>query len=85
MTIAGVSGFFLMRVKSDTAIHIKNFLHFVKTQYQTDVIIICSGNGPKIFSSYCSNLFKEKGILHQFSCVGIPQQNGVAERKHHHA
>jgi hypothetical protein len=30
------------------------------------------------------NFFLNKGILHETSCVGTPQQNGVAERKNRH-
>jgi hypothetical protein len=30
------------------------------------------------------NFFKEKGIIHQTSCVYTPQQNGVSERKNRH-
>ena len=28
--------------------------------------------------------FSKKGIVHETSCVGTPQQNGVAERKNRH-
>ena len=30
------------------------------------------------------NYFLENGIIHQTSCVGTLQQNGVAERKNRH-
>lgn len=31
-----------------------------------------------------TNFYSLKGIAHQTSCVGTPQQNGVAKPKHHH-
>lgn len=30
------------------------------------------------------NIFADKGIIHQRSCVYYPQQNGIVERKHKH-
>lgn len=31
-----------------------------------------------------SSFFREKGIIHETTCVGTPQQNGRVERKHMH-
>lgn len=59
-----------MRVKSDTAIHIKNFLHFVKTQYQTDVIIICSGNGAKFSVHIAAICLRRRGFCINLVVLG---------------
>jgi len=32
----------------------------------------------------CKDFFLAKGVIHQKSCVGRPQQNGMVERKHRH-
>jgi transposase InsO family protein len=40
-----------------------------------------SDNGTEFINQNFSKLCKEKGILHQTSCVYTPQQNNVAERK----
>lgn len=44
--------------------------------------MVRSDNGTEflVLSSY----FKDKGIVHQTSCVNTPQQNGRVERKHRH-
>jgi hypothetical protein len=35
-------------------------------------------------NKYLQNFFTENGILHETSCVGTQQQNGVAKRKNRH-
>uniref|UniRef100_A0A803M5N9 Retrotransposon Copia-like N-terminal domain-containing protein n=1 Tax=Chenopodium quinoa TaxID=63459 RepID=A0A803M5N9_CHEQI len=43
---------------------------------------IRSDNGTEIVQSECSNMFAKKGIAHQTSIAGVPQQNGRALRIH---
>uniref|UniRef100_A0A2N9EGE1 Integrase catalytic domain-containing protein n=1 Tax=Fagus sylvatica TaxID=28930 RepID=A0A2N9EGE1_FAGSY len=66
---------------------LSSFMHFKSTMenllscklkiLRTD----CGGEYSKHeFQSFCSST----GVLHQFTCPHISQQNGVAERKHRH-
>uniref|UniRef100_A0A803LYH3 Retrovirus-related Pol polyprotein from transposon TNT 1-94-like beta-barrel domain-containing protein n=1 Tax=Chenopodium quinoa TaxID=63459 RepID=A0A803LYH3_CHEQI len=41
-----------------------------------------SDNAPEFEDQICRPLYEKLGIVHQTSCVGRPQQNGRAERKH---
>ncbi|KAL4346996.1 hypothetical protein GQ457_17G018750 [Hibiscus cannabinus] len=75
---------YLLKLKSDTVIHLKTFCTYVHTQYSAIVKTVRSDNGTEFFNSACSDFFKSHGIVHQSSCVSTPQQNGVAERKHRH-
>ncbi|KAK9714933.1 hypothetical protein RND81_06G131800 [Saponaria officinalis] len=60
------------------------FIAQVETQYHKQVRVIRSDNGTEIVLEYCSSLFLSKGIIHQRSAPGVPQQNGRVERKHRH-
>jgi len=75
----------LISCKSNALSLIKAFLEMVKTQYHTSVQTIKSDNAFELGgSNEAIGFFSSKGILHQPSCVGTPQQNGVIERKHKH-
>ena len=53
----------------------------ITNQFSINIKIIRLDNGTEHMSkdtSHCSN-----DILHQTSCVGTPQQNGVSEQKNH--
>ena len=41
-------------------------------------------NGEEYLNQTLGNYFLENGIIHQTSCVGIPQQNWIAARKNKH-
>lgn len=54
----------------------------VSTQFHKTIKVTRSDNGTKLFP--LGSFFYEKGIMHQTSVVGTPQQNGQVECKHRH-
>ncbi|XP_074282657.1 uncharacterized protein LOC141607195 [Silene latifolia] len=75
---------FLLKDKYKVFQTIKDYLAQIKTQFHKDVKIVRSDNGTEIVQQTCGRLFLDKGILHQKSAPGCPQQNGRVERKHKH-
>lgn len=70
-------------VKQGTSKEIlRNFLLHVENHFDTKVKTMRSDNGREILQSECGKVFTERGILHQRSLPGVPQQNGRVERKH---
>lgn len=65
-------------------IHIKNFLTFAKTQYNTSVKIIRTDNKAKFVNSIYHEILTKLDIILQKSCPYTPQPNGVAEIKQRH-
>ncbi|KAL4592837.1 hypothetical protein LXL04_005843 [Taraxacum kok-saghyz] len=72
---------YTMQNKYEVKSIIPRFLTMVSTQFKASVKIFRSDNAKELLFT---DLFHEKGILHQFSCVERPQQNSVVERKHQH-
>jgi len=72
---------FLLTQKSEVIKTLENCIAFVQTQFETVTKIIRSDNETQFFMT---NLFVNKGIVHQTSCVNTPQQNSIVERKHDH-
>jgi hypothetical protein len=70
-----------MKSKAETRQNIINLIKMIKTQYNHDVKIIRSDNGPEFLMN---EFYSSNGIIHQTSCVESPQQNGRVERKHQH-
>lgn len=70
-----------MKTKGETRKHITDFITYIETQFNRKLKILRSDNGPEFAMT---ELFSNKGILHQTTCVETPQQNGVVERKHQH-
>ena len=73
---------YLLPTKQHVTQSLKNFITMVQVQFDTRVRRIHSDNGTEFMC--LSAYFQEHGILHETSCVGTPQRNGRAERKHRH-
>jgi transposase InsO family protein len=56
----------------------------VQTQFGKGIKRIRSDNGKEYVNHNLSNFTSKNGIIHEFTCVDTPQQNGVAERKNRH-
>jgi len=60
----------------------KAFVIFVESQFGIAIKMIRSDNGLELKDRTALAFYKDRGILHEASCVDSPQQNGVVERKH---
>ena len=74
----------LMAHKSNAFPLLKAFIIFVHNQFGIAVKMVRSDNGLEFKDKIALTFYKDRGILHQTSCVDTPQQNGVVERKHRH-
>ena len=72
---------YLLNNKGEVVRTIQNFFAMVHRQFNKHVKIMRSDNETEF--TCLDDYFVEKGVIHQTSCVGTPQQNGRVERKHH--
>lgn len=72
---------FLMKSKSEARPLIMQFINMVQIQFNTSIKQIRSYNGKEFLML---DNYKNKGIIHQRTCIETPQQNVVVERKHIH-
>ncbi|XP_070021748.1 uncharacterized protein [Nicotiana sylvestris] len=76
---------FLLSAKSNAFPMLKSFLSMVERQFNFKVKMIRSDNALELGKGTLeADFLASEGILHQLSCVGAPQQNGIFERKHRH-
>jgi len=74
----------LLGAKSNAFPILKYFITFVQTQFHTSVKVIRADNGMNFSDTSATAFYASCGIIHQTSCIGTPQQNGVVECKHKH-
>jgi len=75
---------YLLKSKSEVFSCFKSFHAMVCTQFDSNIKILRSDNGTEYIDKSFRAFLDENGILFQTTCVGTPQQNGVAERKNRH-
>ncbi|CAN0899653.1 Retrovirus-related Pol polyprotein from transposon RE1 [Linum grandiflorum] len=75
---------YFLRMKSELEAVATEFVNMIQTQFSKSVKIIRSDTEGEFNSASLHAFYKSHGILSQQSCPGVPQQNGLVERKHRH-
>ncbi|CAL8151775.1 unnamed protein product [Prunus armeniaca] len=72
---------YLLKSKKEVVSCFKDFHKLIVNQFNSQIKVLRSDNGTEFMTSSMSEFLTGEGIIHETSCVGTPQQNGVAERK----
>ena len=64
---------YLLKTKDEVPVVFQNYYKMVKTQFEREIKVVRSDNGTEYVNNTLQEFFKEKGILHETSCVGTPQ------------
>ncbi|XP_074283739.1 uncharacterized protein LOC141608274 [Silene latifolia] len=75
---------YLIQTKQKVPQIIKAFLIHVETQFGGKIKLVRTDNGTEFIQEPCKLMFNTRGIIHQTSIAGTPQQNARVERKHRH-
>jgi transposase InsO family protein len=79
-----VTWVYLLKAKNEVFSCFQSFHKMVRTQFDANIKVLRSDNGTEYIDGTFRAYLNNSGILFQTSCVGTPQQNGVAERKNRH-
>ena len=77
----GMTCIYFLKNKSGVFDRFISFFKMIQTQFHTTIKTLRSDNGREFVNSEMTRFCKEKGVIHQTSCVYTPEQNGVAEWK----
>ncbi|KAJ0104682.1 hypothetical protein Patl1_19297 [Pistacia atlantica] len=75
---------YFLHAKSEVCKFFKEFKIFVENQFNRKIKNLRTNNGGEFTSHEFCSFLKEHGIRRQLTCVGTPQQNGIAKRKNRH-
>jgi transposase InsO family protein len=75
---------YLLKGKYEVIEVFQLFFNMIQNQFGKSIKYFRSDNGGEFINRTLRDFFNTKGIIHETTCVGTPQQNGVAERKNRH-
>ncbi|KAK9182889.1 hypothetical protein WN944_026037 [Citrus x changshan-huyou] len=75
---------YLLKSKTEVIFVFQEFHNMVINQFDAKIKSFRTDNGTEYTSGLFSKYLRNHRILHETSCVGTPQQNGMAERKNRH-
>jgi GAG-pre-integrase domain/Integrase core domain len=75
---------YVLKTKDEVPYVFKTFFKMVRNQFGKMIKYLRSDNGGEFVNKVLRDFFNSQGIIHETSCIGTPQQNGVAERKNRH-
>lgn len=75
---------YVLRHKSDVFECFRDFHNMIRTQYCACVKVLHSDNGTEYVNRELDEYLSSYGIIHQTTCPGTSEQNGLAERKNRH-
>jgi transposase InsO family protein len=75
---------YLLKSKREVYTIFQEFCSMVRNQFNKAVKVLSTYNGTEYTNHDFQDFLRKMGISHQTSCVGTPQQNGIAERKNRH-
>ena len=76
-----VTFLYFMKAKSEVSTIFQDFHTLVPNQFHSTIKTLRLDNGTEFLSNTMVQYLSSKGIVHQTSCVGTLQQNGIVERK----
>jgi transposase InsO family protein len=75
---------YLLKTKEHVKEIFRIFITMIRTQFEKNIKVIRSDNGTEYMNREVQEILQNNGIVHETSCVGTPQQNGIAEHKNRH-
>lgn len=75
---------YLLHSKHEVFSAFKLFHKIIDTQFDSKIRVLHSDNREEYLSSTFSFYLSQYDILHQTTCLGTLEQNGIAEKKNRH-